>query len=223
MGKRQESVSIYTIKRIALKAVMIIIMILILILAVSFPFILDFLYGKGKLKAIYPNSFSAEVWFSFIGSYFPAAIIGIITLYQAYIIQRQDKQYKSLLARHRFIPEEHAHVYRTNLREKKLGRYTESEIEKLLTQNDRSDLFMMWEEGYVIECSIYDSSGVGIEQSTLESICWEINGEEYIQNDSGQMVGIIGTTGRNQYRVTVFCMFNESTGAEEEIMNILVR
>ena len=135
MGKEKGNGYTDKTKRKLSKAVIIIVTILVLILAALFPFVLDSLYGKGRLKAIYPNAFPAEVWFSFIGSYFPAAIIGIITLYQAYIIQRQDKQYKNLLARHRFIPEEHAHVYRANLKEKKLGNYTVPEIEKLNMRN----------------------------------------------------------------------------------------
>ena len=94
----------------------------------SFPFILDYMYGAGFFVG-WKNSFPGDTWFSFIGSYFPATIIGILSLYQASIIQEQEARYRKLLNLHLFMPDGHAHVYRYNNDSHAIGQYSVTEIE----------------------------------------------------------------------------------------------
>lgn len=191
-------------------------------LAIAFPFIIDFMYGKGMLRRIYNNSFPADVWFSFIGSYFPAAIIGIITLYQAHIIQYKDQQYEQLLARHRFVPGAAAHVYRYNSDNKKTGEYTISEIEKLLRRDKRFKLFDEWEKGYILECNICDSSRTEIDCVDLKRIEWEINDENFVQTKPEQMICVIDRNTWEQYRMTIFCIFDEPDNTNVHINQCMV-
>lgn len=191
-------------------------------LAIIFPFIIDCMYGKGMLRPLYNNAFPADVWFSFIGSYFPAAIIGIISLYQAHIIQGKDKEYEKLLARHRFVPGESAHVYRYNSDNQKTGDYTVSGIEKLLRRDKKLELFDEWEKGYIIQCNIYDSSRTEFECVDLKKIDWEIKDQKFVQSDPKQMACIIDRISWEQYRMTIFCIFDEPDNANENIKQCMI-
>lgn len=191
-------------------------------LAIAFPFIIDCMYGKGMLRPIYNNSFPAEVWFSFIGSYFPAAIIGIVTLYQTYIIRCKDKQYEELLARHRFVPGEHAHVYRHNADNRKTGEYTGSDIEKLFMRGKKINLFDEWDKGYIIQCNIYDSSRMEIDCVELKWVDWEINDKKFVQDKPEQMLCVMDRNTWEQYRLTIFCIFDEPDNTNAWINQCMV-
>ena len=181
---------------------------LMILTAISFPFVLDYLYGKGML-AWFNNAFSADVWFSFIGSYFPATIIGILSLYQAYIIQYQEKRYKNLLNRHRFIPAGHANVYRYVKEGNKIGNYSFYDISQILGRCRRNGLLDGWEKGYIVECEVYSSTGIGIKKTDVIKIEWEINGEIYCQGSSSKAVSAVKRVSHSQQQIVIFWLFDD--------------
>lgn len=160
---------------------------LVIIAVMAFPFILDTLYGKGLLKPVFENSFSADTWFSFIGSYFPAAILGCLTLYQAFIIQYQEKRYRRLLSRHQFAPSCRARIYRYDDSQNKIGDWAFYQVKQMLTQCQKDNLCHDWNKGYILECGIFDLQGVGIDTVKIKELIWEINGRFFRQKNSGQM------------------------------------
>lgn len=175
--------------------------------AIAFPFVLDWMYGNGVLGKIWDNAFPAEVWFSFIGSYFPAAIIGILTLYQAYIIHYQEKQYKKLLDRHRFLPAGHASVYQYNEQDKKIGKYAFPMVEKMFRQSRQDYLADVWNAGYIIECDIYNFSGIGIHKAEVKAVEWIIDGNAYCQSNTKQMACVVHRISYSQQQIIVFWCF----------------
>lgn len=156
-----------------MKKIRIIIIILVLIFLLIFPILIDYLYGQGVLKYFYKNSFPANEWFAFLGSYIPATIIGILTIYQAYIIQRKDKEYQELLNRHRFILAKHASIYKYDKNNKDdNGRFSDFKTE--IGIND-------FQKSYLLEASLHNSTSVEIDQIRVKDIKICINGKYYEQ------------------------------------------
>lgn len=187
-----------------------------------FPFILDRLYKWGVLGRIWDNSFSADTWFSFIGSYFPATIVGIITFYQAHIIQVQEKQYKELMNRHRFIPAKHAKVYRYAAENNAIGDYSIKKIKQILIQSGRKGLLEKWQSGYIIECNIYNSSGIEINKADLKKIEWEIAGVVYRQTNMEKVSSIVNRISYSQQQIIVFWYFDEADAVSDQITQCML-
>lgn len=195
---------------------------LALLFVISFPFALDFLYGRGWLREPFHNSFSADTWFSFIGSYFPSAIIGVLTIYQAYIIQYKDRQYHKLLVRSQFVSTTHAQVFRYDKNSDKIGDWTFWQVKQMLVQCGKNDLLIGWKKGYIMQCNICVLQGMDIELSELKEIEWKINNKSYYQRDDTAMFCIMERTASNEYRAIMFWKFQDSDEAEEEIIRHMV-
>lgn len=183
---------------------------------IAFPFILDRLYGCGALRWI-PNSFSGDIWFSFIGSYVPASIIGILTLYQAHIIHEQEREYKKLLNRHRFIPDSHVIVYRYDETQETNSFYNFDKVEQILVRSGREELEKKWKTGYLMECNLHNASDIEIGKAKVKEIEWEINGNRYVQQDSEKMAVIVDRISHSKQKIVIFWQFDEMEKAGEEI------
>lgn len=196
---------------------MVLLLVLAILFIIAFPFALDFLYGHGFFREPFHNSFPADVWFSFIGSYFPAAIIGVLTIYQAYIIQYKDKQYHKLLVRRQFVSTNHAQVFRYDESKEKIGAWTSEEIRKMTIQCGKEDLFIDWKKGYIIQCNICVLQGMDIDTAELKEIEWKINNKPYYQRDGTMMFCIMERMASNEYQATMFWKFQASDRTEEDI------
>lgn len=194
-------------------------------MAICFPFVLDYCYRKGMLSW-WNNKFSADTWFSFIGSYFPATIVGILSLYQAYIIQHQEKRYKKLLYRYCLIPAGHAKVYRYNEKKNLIGNYSLYDIEQMFKQYDKDSSLENWTLGYVIESEVYNSTGRQIIKSDVKRIEWEVNRQKYCQDISQRMISSVRRISHSHQQIVVYWLFNEDTDINDIIyqcMNNLPR
>lgn len=194
----------------------------VIIFFLGFPFILDRLYKDGMLGRIWDNAFSADVWFSFIGSYFPATIIGIITLYQAHIIQVQEKQYKKLMNRHRFIPAKHAKIYRYEEENNSIGDYSIQKIKQMLMRSGRKGLLKEWQSGFIIECNVYNSSGIEINRADLKMIEWEIAGVVYRQTDMEKASSIVNRISYSQQQIIVFWCFDKEDDVSDQVIQCML-
>lgn len=186
----------------------------------AFPFLLDWLHGKGVFGG-YPNSFSGETWFSFAGSYFPATIIGILTLYQARIIQEQERRYKELVDLHRFIPDDHAHVCRYDKDSQTIGGYDFNEVRRMLTQSGQKHMLEEWKKGYIIKCNIYNASNLEINRIVVKTIEWEINGRIYQQLHHDCIAGTVDRISHSRQEIVIFWLFNEFEKSGEEIIRCM--
>lgn len=185
--------------------------VLILIGAVSIPFFIDILYGQGKLAGfkfigLYDNSFPAEVWFSFIGSYFPATILGILTIYQAFIIQRQERRYKELQNRHRYNPESHADMYRFSNRSGQIGKYKYTDLNNMFNlKHSLED----WKSGFIVKCMIYDSIKVGIAKVEPQRVECIINKKSYYQKNPEKMFCCFERFSHSKRQLVFYFTFDE--------------
>lgn len=68
---------------------------LIILVVLFFPLAYDLIYRLGLFRW-YPTCFSKDNWFSFSGSYFPAALLGSVTLYQSHIIYQKDLELRRI-------------------------------------------------------------------------------------------------------------------------------
>ncbi len=141
--------------------------VLFIILILLFPFCVDQLYGNGYLK-FYPNHFSAETWFSFIASYFSAAVMGGLTIYQAYLIDKKDRQLQQVLNRNRFSVGE-AVLNRFNVKTEKIGEDTIDRIRKELLLRNRK-LGDCWKEGHILVIPLNNHSQVGIQEISCDGM-----------------------------------------------------
>jgi len=210
----------YAMKKWKLKRIMAALVCLFCVF--RFPFILDQLYGKGRLEKYFDNSFSAEAWFSFIGSYFPATVMGVLTLYQASIIKEQERQYKKLLNCHRFIPDGHVFVYRFDRDNHANNHYNFNEIRQILTRSGREELQKEWENGYIIKSDIYIASDIKMEKAEVKKIEWEINGCRYEQHNSKRMAVIINRITHSKQQIIIYWKFNETQKAGEDIAKCML-
>lgn len=193
-----------------IKGCLVVVAVFVLVfILVAAPIVLDCLYGKGVLRGIWENSFPAEAWFSFIGSYFPATIIGILSLCQAYIIYRQDSQYKAVMRRHCFHLIKHANIYRCEDGDKRIGRYTFPEVKRMLERKGRASLTKVWEECMIVEFDLYSSTDIEISEVQAEELEWEIAGKLYRQDDQGQMMAAVTRTARSQQQISLLFRFDE--------------
>ncbi len=184
------------------------------------PFLLDWLYGLGVF-GIWNNAFSAESWFSFIGSYLPSTILGLLSIYQAHIIRQKDEEYRKLLNKHRFVPASHGCVCRYEEENGTIGRYDISEIRQMLSQGGRKELFKEWEQGYILECDIHNSSDIEINKIELEKILWETNGAVYIQKNRDRIANILKRRSYDQHQMVVFWIF-DGTEAKDRITRCML-
>lgn len=194
------------------KRIITIVLLVLFILIVIFPFVLDYLYGQGKLKNVYNNSFSASDWFSFLGSYFPATIFGILTLYQAYIIQFQDKRYRDLIKRNCIIPLNQASVYRYN-EDKKIKNYDAAGLRSDFF-NDSNELICNWEKGYILEFIIINTADLYIKNIEIKEITWLIDNTLYKQEDVDLIYRKYSIESLTTCRVTIYWKIS---GTEEKI------
>lgn len=193
-------------------------LIAIVLVAIGFPFVLDFLYGNGMLTW-YDNAFPGEVWFSFIGSYFPATIVGMLSLYQAYIIQRQEKQYKKLLGKHRFIPAGQAKVHRYKSQTSRIGIHSFYDINERFVRNLHKTPPDEWASGYILESEVYSLSGIGIKRADVKKVKWEIDDKVYVQDRSEMMVSTIKRVSYSQQQIIIYWIFDQC----EDINDLVIR
>lgn len=203
-------------------AVMTVAMVMAIVVILALPFLIDWFYGMGKLEKIYDNAFSAETWFSFAGSYFPAVIMGILALCQTYIIRYQDKKYEELEKRYRYVPAGHAFVYRYIDDGQTIGCYSIEEIERMfgvdIIQNPANE----WEKGYIIECNIYSKDGIDINSAIVKKIEWTINGCVYCQKNAVQMASMVKRVSCSKQKVYVFWCFDGSKQIAEEVAQCML-
>lgn len=200
------------------KILIMIVCVVVCVLGVlAVPFILDWVYGSGIVGKFYDNSFPADSWFSFIGSYFPATIIGILTLYQAYIIQKKERQYKKLLARYRYTPNNHANIYRYDKDNNVIGHFSLNEVRQILVRSNRKGLLKEWESGYIIECDMYDVSDIEMKQVNVKKVEWEINEHEYEQQDSEKLACVVNRISHSRKQIVIFWLFDGTEKADKEI------
>lgn len=195
---------------------------ILILFVVAFPFIVDILYGMGILGLLFPNSFSAETWFSFIGSYFPAAILGCLSLYQASIIQEKEMQYRKLLQRHQFVPSAHACVSRYEKGQRRIGEWTHDQVKQMLARCRKNALFGDYHKGYILECGVQVPQGVVIDKFELKEIKWKINKQIFCQDDLKQIANIMKREKDDTYWFTIFWRFYDSDGASEEITRCML-
>lgn len=183
---------------------------------ITFPFLVDFLYGKGVL-AFYPNAFSADTWFSFVASYFPSTIIGILTIYQAHIIQEKDKQYQELLDKYRFVPYRHANFYRHNKEKCCIGPCGYEELCNMRDKTNSKIKLAEWEKGYVFQCYLKDSRGIKIDNIDFRCIEWKIKDNMFVQNSVQNTVIDFRNEFNGEYCITGFCYFEETKKFYQEM------
>lgn len=205
-----------------IKVLLRIAVIFVIIVIIAFPFVLDILYGRELLRPIFKNSFPADTWFSFIGSYFPAAIIGCLTLYQAYIIQYQEKRYRRLLSQHQFVPSSPAHIYRYDDNRNRMGDWEGYQVKQMLAKCGKDDLYIDWNKGYILECGVFAMQDVGIDAVEIKKVDWEINGRHFCQNDASQMTSAIERVSRDEYKLKLFWKFADEEATLIEITKCMV-
>lgn len=195
---------------------------IVVLAVVAFPFVLDILYGAGVLRLLFSNSFSADTWFSFIGSYFPAAILGCLSLYQASIIKDKDEQYRKLLQRHQFVPSAHACVSRYKKDQRRIGEWTHDQVKQMLARCRKNALFVDYHKGYILECGVQVPKGVVIDTFELKEIKWKINKQIFCQNDLKQIANTMRREKNDTYGFTIFWRFNDADSASEEIARCML-
>ena len=183
--------------------------------------IIDLFYGKGWLS-FFPNSFSAETWFAFVGSYFPAMIIGCITLFQTYIIREKDKQYQKLLYQRRFSPSGQAKVYRYSESTEKFGQYNYAEIDKLWWRYHNDKLPDEWKSGYLLEFKFYASVGTGIELRSFLKFEWEIAEQKHCLSEKSRAAFEWRCDKSELYSVCFFCVYPESLSIRNEVQHCML-
>lgn len=185
-----------------------------------FPFLLDFAYGH-RLLSWFPNSFPADTWFSFIASYFPATIIGMLTIYQANMIHEKDMQYQELLDRYRFVSYKHAGVYRYNEKTECIADWNYNRILSMYQECNRQNVPENWEKGYVFECYIKDSKGIGINDINFRSIEWDIAGNVFVQLDNENAVIRFRDEFGGMYHITMFCYFDAADMLYQKVVQCM--
>lgn len=189
-------------------------------LVLAFPMILDFWYGSGRLDQFF---ISSELWVSFIGSYYPSTIIGILTLYQAYIIHYQERKRTELLQPYQFQPDGHANLCAYNETNDKIGDYSLKQMRQLFAiDNENKSLFEESMAGYVLECNIFTLLGVGIYSVELEKIEWRINNNTYIHNDVKSMASIVNRTGHNKQQIISYWELEKESSENDQIIQCLL-
>lgn len=187
----------------------------VLAIIIVFPIFIDGLFGSGLLGRIYKNHrFSADTWFSFLGSYLPSMLIGSLTIYQTFIIREKDRQYNELLNRYLFIPYQNTKVYQYSSKDEQIGGWKQSEFVQCLNNggnsDERSNLLKWWKNGYVIDCSLRNTGKIGIDTVKCTSIEWRINNHEpFLMNEQDRILTAIRSLGDARYTISVFWTFHD--------------
>lgn len=178
---------------------------------VSVPFLLDWFYGTGIPGSVYHNNFPAESWFSFLGSYFPAMLIGVLTIYQQQIIRKKDEEYKKLIERYFYSPDRNAEVFRYSPSNQRIGEWTYYDFKSSLETNHEIGEFSdEWGKGYIIRCSIHNIGKIGIKHITCDSIEWVIkSGEPYREDTPIKIKTYLESIGEARYLMYVFWTFQD--------------
>lgn len=193
---------------------------LIAILIVGFPFAVDFLYGNGFLRKI-RHAFPADVWFSFIGSYFPAMIIGYITLYQAHIIREKDRQYQELLYQRRFLSAGRALIYRYSKEAGKIAEYRAQDLGILWRGDNATNPPKNWDDGYLIELRFFDLTEQMINCIQFEKLVWKINDKEYELTDANRTALEWHRETDRTYSITLFCVYPDDSEIGDEALRCM--
>jgi len=175
---------------------------------IAVPFLIDALYGCGVLGKIYTNSFKAEVWFSFLGSYLPGTVIGVLTIYQQHVIREKDRQYQELLERYLYVPNQGAKVYRYSKNTHMIGRWSRAEIISVTGSNEQ-DIFKEWMKGYILESSFHNVGNIGINDIRCSSVEWSIKDKTYIVKDKSKIKAFYESVGEARYKVWIYWMFDD--------------
>ena len=155
-----------------------------LIIAILFPFLFDMFYGQEWLRW-YPNYFSAEAWFSFVGSYLPATLLGIVTLYQSHIISVKDQELRRMAGFPKCIPKSAGVSWDPRglnlVNERREGRLYE-----VLRQTGQSSLIRSLQYCIYITFDFTDINYNIIESFSLQQIEWRIGTTEYVARFDNQ-------------------------------------
>lgn len=180
--------------------------IFLIIAVIGFPFALDLLHGWGYLR-FFKNSFPGDAWFSFIGSYFPAMLIGCITIYQAHIIREKDMQYQALLNQRRFLSAGRALADRYSKQKKQIGGYGITELENMWQASYGKVFRGNWHRVCLIRFSFYDAIAKAVSGIIFQKLIWTIAKKTYVI--SGKNVAVLewhreldGT-----YTIVLFCFY----------------
>lgn len=194
---------------------------LFLLVVIIVPMIIDYFYGKGWL-GFFPNSFSAETWFAFVGSYFPAMIMGGITFFQAYIIREKDKQYHELIEQHRFSSLGQAKVYRYSNDTKGFGQYDRDAIDDLWWKYHKHKLSDEWKKGFLLEFKFYDSVRTGIKLRSFLKFEWEIAGQRHCLSEDNSVAFRWRCDKSELYSVLFFCVFQKNSNVCDEVEHCML-
>ena len=151
--------------------------ILLTVFLIALPFLMDWLYGCGILHRI-PHNFSTQDWISIIFSYIPSVILGILSIYLAYLAFEKDRELERIQNRNRFILPEEAVLYVFDDR-KENG---EEDLYKRITDELReaqrgSDLLMDFckiHKIYLFKYFVKDMKNIQVNSIQITSFQWKI-------------------------------------------------
>lgn len=154
-----------------------IVCILLVVFLIALPFLMDWLYGCGFLHRI-PHNFSAEDWLSIIFSYIPSMLLGILSIYLAYLAFEKDRELERIQNRNRFILPEEAALYVFDDRKKTMEEDLYRRITGELREAHRgSDLLMDFRKThkiYLFKYFVKDMKNIQVNSIQITSFQWKI-------------------------------------------------
>lgn len=151
--------------------------ILLVVFLIALPFLMDWLYGCGFLHRI-PHNFSAEDWLSIIFSYIPSMLLGILSIYLAYLAFEKDRELERIQNRNRFILPEEAALYVFDDRKKTMEEDLYRRITGELREAHRgSDLLMDFRKThkiYLFKYFVKDMKNIQVNSIQITSFQWKI-------------------------------------------------
>lgn len=151
--------------------------VLLVLFLVLLPYLVDLLYGCGFFRWI-PHNFSAQDWFSIIFSYIPSMLLGVLSIYLAYLAFEKDRELERIQNRNRFILPEEATLYVFDDRKKNMEEDLYRRIKGELREAHRGSDFLMGyrktHKIYLFKYCVKDMKNIQVNSIQITSFQWKI-------------------------------------------------
>lgn len=145
----------------------------IIFVVLLFPLVYDIIYSLGLFRW-YPTRFTGDSWFSFFGSYLPAALLGSVTLYQSHIIYQKDQELRRISGFPKCIACG-AHLFWKSGKGCVPKNFPENDLLDDVWRTDFPDLVRNPQYGMYLTFDFRDINDNCIREIWCESILWKIS------------------------------------------------
>ena len=191
------------------------------IIWIILPFLLDKMADCGFIryivKDILHSNFDKETWFTFYGSYLPATAFGLIALYNASQIKKQQERIDELNKKYRFRLISGAALYKYNVGKKAIGDYYQTDLIRQVAPDSSAGIDFT--KGYLLDFRLEDAiNQATLDQINVKNIIWRIADVDY-NSDYIEVMKAWEKGFANE--ISVYWVYRPNKDLEDEIKNCL--